>query len=61
MPQVDYFDPAERQMEKERYRAADAHALEQGHVSQEELAESNGFFASLDIVESSVGNQGFFV
>ncbi len=59
MPQPNYFDPAERQMEKERSRVADEAALAQGEISRGQLAEENGFFSCLDIVESSIGDQDF--
>lgn len=54
MYQVSHYSPAERQQEKERLRASDALALRQGPVSQADLRAQNGFFSSLEIVESSI-------
>ena len=59
MPQFDYFDPAKRQMEKERSRVADEAAFAKGDISRGQLAKENGFFSSLDIVESSISGQNF--
>ena len=54
-----YLDPAARMAEKERSRAADEAALAEGLISREELSKENGFFSSLVIVESSIGEQDF--
>ncbi len=61
MYQVSHYRPAERQEEKERVRASDALALCQGKVSQADLRARNGFFSSLEIVESSIICQEVFV
>jgi hypothetical protein len=60
MRQVCYYDPAERQQEKERHRASDEALLRQGRVSRGDLRARNGFFSSLDIVESSIVRQEAF-
>jgi hypothetical protein len=54
MHQACYYSPAERQQEKERHRASDADDLRSGRISRDELRARNGFFSSLDIVESSI-------
>ena len=60
MRQVCYYSPAERQMEKERQRVSDADDLRSGMVSQDDLRLRNGFFSSLEIIESSiVGEEAF--
>ncbi|WP_341896750.1 hypothetical protein [Sphingobium sp. YR657] len=60
MMQVRYYDPAQRQEEKERQRASDASLLSEGRVSRSELRERNGFFSSVEIVESSISFQEVF-
>lgn len=60
MSQVRYFDPAERQREKERARALDAVQLRDGIVSPVGLRQRNSFFASLDIESSAVACQDVF-
>jgi|TARA_R100000049_G_C1957802_1_gene121984 hypothetical protein len=54
MQQACYYSPAERQQEKERQRASDADDLRSGRVSRNDLRARNGFFSSLEIVESSI-------
>lgn len=58
MRQQCHFEPAERQREKARARAADDRALRSGEISREELRARNGFFSSLDVVSSSVRRRG---
>lgn len=58
MRQLCHFNPAERQQEKARARAADDLALQSGEVSRDELRARNGFFSSLEIVSSSVRRRG---
>ena len=60
MMQVRYYDPAERQQEKERQRASDALLLREGRISRGELRERNGFFSSVEIVDSSISFQEVF-
>lgn len=60
MYQVCHYSPAERQMEKERSRAADAYALRSGSRSRDDLRRNNGFFSSLEIVDSSIIGQEAF-
>jgi hypothetical protein len=60
MSDVRYYDPAERQREKERSRAFDAAQLSQGAVSQGELRQRNGFFSSLEILDASISCQEVF-
>lgn len=60
MPQVCYYDPAEREQEKERHRASDALQLRQGEISRSDLRDRNSFFASLEIVDSSIRCQEVF-
>jgi hypothetical protein len=60
MLQVRYYDPAERQQEKERQRASDALLLSEGRISRSDLRERNGFFSSVEIVESSISFQEAF-
>ena len=54
MRQACHYSPASRQAEKERQRASDAQDLREGIVSRDDQRCSNGFLASLDIVESSI-------
>lgn len=60
MRQVCYYDPAEREREKERHRAFDESRLRDGDVSRQELRERNGFLSSLEIVDSSIVCQEIF-
>ena len=60
MLEVRYYDPAERQQEKERQRASDALLLSEGRASQSELRERNSFFSSVEIVESSISFREVF-
>ena len=60
MPQVRIYDPADRQLQKERNRASDTEALRLGLVSSEELWARNGFFSSFEIMSSSVACQEGF-
>lgn len=53
LPQVCYYDPAERQNAKERHRASDAALLQDGVLSRDDLR-NNGFFSSLMILGASV-------
>jgi hypothetical protein len=53
-------DPAQRQLEKERQRAADDAGLENGQVARDELRASNGFFSSLEVIVSSIVRQEVF-
>ncbi len=55
-----YYNPTSRQAEKERQRVLDAQSLRNGSVSRGELQQSNGFLASLDIVESSISCKEIF-
>jgi hypothetical protein len=58
MVQVSYYDPAERQREKDRAREQDDRALRNGEVSRDELRLRNGFLAPLQIVGSSIERSG---
>jgi hypothetical protein len=58
MVQVSYYDPAERQREKDRAREQDDRALRSGEVSRDELRLRNGFLAPLQIVGSSIERSG---
>lgn len=58
--QVRYYDPAERQREKERQRASDALLLSEGRVSRSDLRARNGFLSSVEIVDSSISFQEVF-
>ncbi|MEC3909433.1 hypothetical protein U5A82_02775 [Sphingobium sp. CR2-8] len=60
MMQVRYYDPAERQQEKERQRASDALLLREGRISPAELRERNGFFSSVEVIDSSISFQEVF-
>lgn len=60
MYHVCQYSPAERQNEKERARASDALDLRQGRVSQADMRARNGFFSSLEIVESHIVCQEIF-
>lgn len=60
MPQVSYYSPAARQLEKERQRASDEAQLRAGAISQHDLRGRNGFFSSLEIIGSSVLCQEVF-
>lgn len=54
----DYFDPRQRQREKEFARECDERDLRDGRVSRQDLSVRNGFFSSLQIVGSSIRHQG---
>jgi len=54
MLKIRLYDPAQRQQEKERQRASDAAALQNGQVSRDDLRVSNGFFSSLEVLDSSI-------
>lgn len=58
MLQVSYYDPAERQREKDRARERDDRALRNGDISREDLRMRNSFLAPLQIVGSSIERQG---
>jgi hypothetical protein len=58
MLQVSYYDPAERQREKDRAREQDDRALRDGDISREQLRMRNSFLAPLQIVGSSIERQG---
>ncbi len=59
MPQqLLYFDPAERQREKQRARAQDDRELSAGLVSPEALNSRNGFFSGIDLSRASVRRRG---
>lgn len=54
MLKVSHYVPAERQREKNRAREADDFALRNGQISRVDLQRQNGFFASLEIISSSL-------
>ena len=54
MLEINHFDPAERQREKQLSRDQDAYDLESGDVSREQLRLRNGFLAPLRIIASSI-------
>lgn len=54
MQQVDHYDSAQRQRDKQRAREQDDRDLRSGAVSPEELSSRNGFFSSLDLSRASV-------
>ncbi|KRC81296.1 hypothetical protein [Sphingomonas sp. Root241] len=56
-----YFNPVERRREKALARAADDYALQNGHVSREELQANNSFLAPLAIVSSSAEHQSAYL
>jgi hypothetical protein len=58
MVQVSYYDPDERQREKDRAREQDDRALCNGDVSREQLRLRNSFLAPLEIVGSSIERPG---
>ena len=58
MLEINHFDPAERQREKQLARDQDAYDLESGNVSREQLRLRNGFLAPLHIIASSIVLQG---
>ena len=58
MLHVSYYDPAERQREKDHARELDDRALRNGDVSREDLRMRNSFLASLQIVGSAIERQG---
>jgi hypothetical protein len=53
----DYFNPQQRQREKEFARERDERDLRDGAVSRQDLSARNGFFSSLQIVGSSSGTK----
>lgn len=60
MRQVCYYDPADRQREKERSRASDEAAIVSGSLSRRDLSARNGFFSSLQVIDSAVICQEVF-
>jgi hypothetical protein len=60
MFKIRLYDPAQRQLEKERQRAADDARLESGQISRGELRANNGFFSSLEVIDSSIVCQEVF-
>jgi hypothetical protein len=58
MVHVSYYDPAERQREKDRAREQDDRALRNGDVSHEQLRLRNNFLAPIEIVGSSIEHPG---
>lgn len=46
--EINYYDPRERALEKQRARDQDDEDLRTGKVTREELSQRNGFFSSLD-------------
>lgn len=49
-----YYDPAERALEKQRARDQDDEDLRTGKVTREELSRRNGFFSSLDFSKARI-------
>jgi hypothetical protein len=60
MLEISYYNPAEREQEKERRRASDAAQLREGRISKADLRARNVFFSSLEVVESSISYQAIF-
>lgn len=58
MQKAGYYDPIERQREKQLSREQDDLDLLSGAVSREELGKRNGFFSSLDLSKARVGRRG---
>lgn len=58
MPKAGYYDPIERQREKQLSREQDDHDLLSGAVSREELGKRNGLFSSLDLSTARVVRRG---
>lgn len=54
MSEAKYYDPIERQREKQRARAQDERYLREGRISPEALNRRNGFFSSLDLSNAQV-------
>jgi hypothetical protein len=57
MRHIAYFDPADRQREKQLARARDDYALGSGLISRDELRAANGILSSLDLRPSSLGRR----
>jgi len=51
---MEYYDPRERALEKEKTRLKDEEDLKSGKVSVNDLRLKNGFFSSLDIKNSYI-------
>lgn len=51
---TDTFDPVERAREKQASRERDELDLKEGRVTREELSRRNGFFSSLDVIDSHI-------
>ena len=49
-----YFDPSERRREKEESRARDEYLIAQGILSENSVAQRNGFFSSLDPAKARI-------
>ena len=58
MLEMNHFNPAERQREKQLSRDQDEYDLESGYVSRKQLRLRNGFLAPLQIIASSIVLQG---
>lgn len=52
--EINYYDPRERALEKQRAREQDDEDLRTGKITREELSQRNGFFSSLDIANSKI-------
>lgn len=54
MKKIEYYDPEQRMLEKQRAREQDDIDLKSGKVTKEELSKRNGFFSSLDIKSAKI-------
>jgi hypothetical protein len=58
MFEIGYYDPVERQREKQLSREQDDRDLREGRITAKELAVANGFFSALDISRARIRRRG---
>lgn len=58
-PDIRTFDPAQRAAEKQRSRDADARALAEGRVTEEQLRRDNNMFHGVARIELGTPKRGF--
>jgi hypothetical protein len=58
MVEIRYYDPAERQREKQLSREQDERDLREGRITARELSAINGVFSALDIANARIVRRG---
>lgn len=58
--ETNFYSPTERDAQKEASRGADEKMLQSDPKNRDHLRKENGFFSSLDVIDSSIiGNENF--